>query len=77
MAGRNRRPAIEDIISDEVRKQQGETPTFPLGEETFEEKSTDEIAEATIREAREKAEIERTPGGAPPRGKRHAPAKPD
>ena len=57
---------IGKAISDEVRKDQGETPTFPHSEREFEEKSRGEIGDdpaAAVRKAREKAEIERVPGG--------------
>jgi hypothetical protein len=54
---------VNEAIADEVRKDQGATPTFPFGDREFEEKSAAEVEDEEIREAREKAEIERVPGG--------------
>lgn len=58
---------VNEAIADEVRKDQGMTPTFPFGARDFEEKSAAEDEDEEIREAREKAEIERVPGGGPQR----------
>jgi hypothetical protein len=54
---------INEAIADEVRKDQGMTPTFPFGEREFEEKSDGATEDAAVRAAREKAELERVPGG--------------
>jgi hypothetical protein len=58
---------VNEAIADEVRKDQGMTPTFPFGDREFEEKSAAEVEDEEIRKAREKAEIERVPGGGPQR----------
>lgn len=58
---------INEAIADEIRKDQGMTPTFPFGEREFEEKSVGETEDARLRDAREKAEIERAPGARPQR----------
>ena len=54
---------VSEAIAEEVRKDQGATPTFPFGERELEEKTADGLEDAAIREAREKAEIGRVPGG--------------
>jgi hypothetical protein len=61
------RKPVNDSIAEEVRKDEGMTPTFPFGDREFEEKSAAEVEDEEVREAREKAEIERVPGGRPQR----------
>ena len=58
---------MNEAIADEVRKDQGETPTFPFSEREFAEKSVGETGDDAMHNAREKAEIERVPGGGTPR----------
>jgi len=58
---------LNEAIADEVRKDQGMTPTFPFGERELEEKSVGEVEDDAVLDAREKAEIERVPGGGPRR----------
>ena len=61
------RKPVNEAIADEVRKDEGMTPTFPFGVREFEEKSGAEVEDEEVREARDKAEIERVPGGRPQR----------
>ena len=78
MAIQKRSPTIGEAITEEVRKDQGETPTFPFSEREVE---GDEALKGTVNDtapesrnevdialgvARERAEIERAPGGSMP-----------
>ena len=52
MSARKDKPTIDQIIADEVRKDEGMTPTFPFSEREFEKKAAGGEAAAEEAESR-------------------------